>query len=448
MKKVCLIWCLLPVSVLAQEHFSGINTSQRTGIINAGTNPAELANFSTTYDVNILSISVKGANNNVGFNDLLGSDDFTDILFEGNGTVDLRLDGEIYGPSIAYKMKDWAFAFSTKAYTKLDLVDVDTNLGDALTGSAVSSFLTGSSFINSTDNQRVTGTSWGEIGISAAHTLYEDSDHKFNAGVTFKILFPGSYVNFGADQFTGTITNTLGDLELTDTQADLNIAYSGNLGEDFTEFNDYFKSLFGKPNGFAADLGVNYQLKDNGGDTYKLNVGLALRNLGGMTFDSANNSETSYTLSIQGAESLNLNQFQNAKSMKDVENILLATGYLDKTENTQTSFKVKLPTLFSAYADVKVIPSLYVTAYTQLKVKKDDGNDQIAGQNIFTVTPRYTVKNYEVYVPFSQSEFSGFATGIGFRAYGFFLGSGSAITALLSDSKQADAYLGYSFKLD
>lgn len=447
MKKIFLTFCGLAfLTVSAQEHYSGINTSQRTGIINAGVNPAELMNIGATYDIHIFSVSGKISNNQLGFGDLVGNGNFLDDLFTGNGSVDLRLDGEITGPSIAWKTEKWAFAFSTKAYARLDMVNVDMNLGDALTDSAIDSFFFGSSTVNTNDNQRMNGTSWGEIGISGATNLYDDGTHELNAGVTLKLLFPGSYVNFGADSFTGKITNDFGDTYLTEARANLNIAYSGNLGDSFTEFNDYAKSLFGKPNGFGADIGVNYQWKDGEGP-YKLNVGVSVRNIGAMTFKSSNNSSTNYVLNVQGTDTLNLNQFQNAKSMKDIESILLASGYLNKTVNEKQSFKVKLPTLLSLYADVKIVPSFYVTAFTQFKTIKDDENGQIASQNIVSLTPRYTVKNYELWMPFSQSEFSGFSTGLGFRAYGFFIGSGSLVTALF-DSKQADAYIGYSFQLD
>lgn len=447
MRKLFLMCCGLAfMSAAAQEHYSGINTSQRTGIINAGVNPAELMNIGTRFDVHIFSVSGKASNNELGFGDLVGSGSFTDKIFAGTGKIDLRMDGEITGPGLAFKMDKWAIALTSKAYAKLSLVDVDADLGDALTRSALDSFLTGFTTINNNDNQRMNGTSWGEITLSGAALLYEDNDHKLNAGASVKLLFPGSYVNFGADQFTGKITNEFGKLTLTDAQANLNIAYSGNLADNFGEFGDYTRSLFGKPNGVAADFGINYRLKDSDGP-YKLNVGVSVRNIGAMTFKSSNNSDTNYVLNIQGTDSLNLNQFQNAKSMKEVEAILLASGYLNKAVSEKKSFKVQLPTMFSAYADVKVIPSFYLTAFTQFKMRKDEENAQIAGQNIFSLTPRYTTKNYEVWLPFSQSEFSGFASGVGFRAYGFFIGSGSAITALF-DSKQADAYLGYGFQLD
>lgn len=448
-KAIIIALLFLFVKMNAQEHFSGISTSQRTGIINAGINPAELANLSTQYDFNVLSMSVKASSNKVGFNDLLKDWNAVESkLFDGNDAASLSFDAEIYGPGIALKVDKWGFALTTKAYAKLDVVDVDNNLGNALTQSIINSFFIGRTQINNNYNQRISGTSWGEVGLSAARNLYEDDKHKLNAGGTFKLLFPGSYANFGADKFNGTINNTLGIVSLTNTSANLNIAYSGNLGNDFTKFGDYAKSLYGKLNGIAADIGVNYQLKDNDREHYKLNLGLAVKNIGGMTFKSSNNSSTNYVLTIQGNDTLNLNQFQNAKGMTEVERLLLASGYLDKNSNDKKDFKVKLPTIFSGYADVKVVPDFYVTVFTQQRLQKNDANDQITSQNIISLTPRYALKNYEVFVPFSHNELSGIAGGIGFRAYGFYLGSGSIITALISDSKQADAYFGYSFKLD
>ncbi|MBC7606067.1 MAG: hypothetical protein H7199_03815 [Burkholderiales bacterium] len=449
MKKLLIVGVILFFAKsVSQEHFSGINTSQRIGIVNAGINPAELANLSTTFEINIFAASVKASSNKVGFSDLLNSSNLEALQFSGAGASSLSFDGEINGPGIAYKMNNWGFAFTTKAYAKLDVVAVDSQLGTALSQSIANSFLINSSQINSTDNQRLNGTSWGEIGLGAARNLYDDSEHKFNVGVTFKLLFPGSYANFGADKFNGTVNNNLGNLTLTNTFANLNIAYSGNLGDDYSKSSDYFKSLYGKLNGVAADLGANYQWKDTDGQHYKVNVGLALKNIGGMTFKSNNNAATNYTLSIQGSQSLNLNQFQNATSLKEIERLLLASGYLNKTNNDKKDFKVKLPTIFTAYADFKIIPSFYATLYTQQKLKNDADNDQITSQNIVSLTPRYTLKNYEVFLPFSHSEVSGIAGGIGFRAYGFYLGSGSIITALISDTKQADAYFGYGFKLD
>jgi hypothetical protein len=58
----------------------------------------------------------------------------------------------------------------------------------------------GTSLLNNENNQRVNGTSWGEIGFSAARNLFEN-DKTNLVSVLLKLLFPGSYTNFGADKF-------------------------------------------------------------------------------------------------------------------------------------------------------------------------------------------------------------------------------------------------------
>jgi hypothetical protein len=451
MKKLILIVVLLCNAALySQEHFAGLTTSSRSGIITAGMNPAELANLSTKYEVNIVGLSINVANNKVGFSDLTSDKEIEELIFVGDEPVNMRFDAEIYGPSFAMKYNKWAFGLTTKANGKLDIVDVDTRLGDAISTSGLNTLLVASTFLNDSGNQRIIGTTWGEVNVSAARTLYENSIHKLNGGVTFKLLFPGSYANLGAGQFTGTISQNLGQVYLTDANANLNIAYSGSLADSFSNFDDYAGSVFGGLNGFATDFGVNYQWKDENGvdntkgnkNKYKLNAGFAIRNMGSMTFKDENNNSTNYKLEIQGTESLNLNQFENVDNLQEIETILLNSGYLTETSGSK-DFKVDLPATFSVYADVKVIPVLYVSAFLQQKMKDDNENDQITAQNIFTLTPRVYLGSFEAYVPFSNSDVSGFNTGIGFQYKGFYLGSGSIITALINDSKQADVYVGF-----
>lgn len=152
---------LLGFAALAQEHYSGINTSQRGGLLNAGINPAELMNFNGRFDVHVLSISGKLANEQIGFRDLFGNEDFSNQLFKSGNNVNLRIDGQFNGPGIAFKMPKWALALSSRAYTRLDMVDVNPYLGDALTRSITDSFFSGVSYVNSDGNQRLSATAWG-----------------------------------------------------------------------------------------------------------------------------------------------------------------------------------------------------------------------------------------------------------------------------------------------
>jgi len=207
-------------------------------------------------------------------------------------------------------------------------------------------------------------------------------------------------------------------------------------------------------NGFATDLGFNYQWKDKpetnpkkNWNKYKLNVGLAVRNIGTMTFKDDNNNSTNYTLNISGTQSLNLNQFENVDSLPQIETVLTNASNNGEISFVKTQsnkdFKVKLPTVFSAYADVKIISKLFITGYIQQKLNDDNANDQISIQNSVTITPRVNLGYFEVYSPWTNNEVSGLNGGIGFRVGGFYLGSGSIVTAMINDSKQADFYTGF-----
>ncbi|MFN3754168.1 DUF5723 family protein [Flavobacterium sp.] len=443
MKKIILTVCLLiGLNTFAQDHYSGISTSSRIGILNANINPAELANLSKKFEVNIYGLSFNVSNNKIAFSDFNSDTDFEQLLFQGSSPVNARIDTEILGPGFAMRWQKWGFAITTKAYAKFDMVDIDPTIGNAITNNNI---ILNTTLLNNPGNQRLSGTSYGEVGLSAARTVFETEKHRFSAGVTLKILFPGSYSNFGLSNLNGTVNeNASGAYLTTNSPASLNIAYSGNLAESFTNFDDYSKSIFGGLNGFAGDIGFNYQWKK--GKDYKVNAGLAIRNIGSMTFKDDNNSSTNYVLDIQptvqNPQGLDLSSFEDVDSLRDVEQILTDSGYLTQTSG-ETNFKVKLPTVLSTYADFRIIPKIYVTAYLQQKLNEDAGNEQITVPNIFSITPRVNLGFFETYVPVTFNEISGTNVGLGFRLGGFYLGTSSLVSALISDSKQGDIYTGF-----
>jgi hypothetical protein len=262
MKKLFLVsLSLVGFSLFSQEHYAGLTTSSRVGVLTAGMNPAELVNMSNKFETSVFGISFNIGNNKIGYSDLTSDKNIEDLIFTGTEPVNMRIDAEINGPGIAVKYKTWAFGFATKANAKLDVIDVDAKLGDAISNSGLSSILS-TTTLNNNYNQRINGTTWGEVNLIAAKTLYDKGNHKINGGITFKLLFPGSYANLGADKFSGTIVQSAGQGFLTNTNANLNFSYSGSLADSFSNFDDYTKSIFGGLNGFAGDIGINYQWKD------------------------------------------------------------------------------------------------------------------------------------------------------------------------------------------
>lgn len=444
MKKLTFIaLVLLTVNSYSQEHFSGITTSKRVGILNGGMNPSEFANLSSKYEIELFSLSVNVSNNKIGFKDLTKNEDLERLIFDGDGNVDFDLSAAVNLPSFGMRYKKWGFGIATKAFVKASIIDLDGDLGNALINDEINS-VTGIANITSSDNQRVNATTYGEVGISVARTLYQTEKHQFNAGVTFKLLFPGSYANIGLNNFTGQLTNNpVNGLSLTETNTSLNLAYSGNFANSFSETDDYMKSVFGGLDGFATDLGVDYQLL-NEDKSYKLKVGASVRNMGSMTFSGDDNVSENYNLLIPEGQSLDLDVFDDVEGLQDVEAVLNNSGFFTKSSSSD-EFKVKLPTVLNFYADYSIVKRLSITGFVQQKIGDQSADDQITSQNMFTITPRVTFGAFETFIPIGNSEISGGTVGLGFRIGGFFLGSNSILSAVTSDSKQADLYFGFRF---
>lgn len=165
MKNLLLLPILLStINGFSQDHFSGINTSKRVGILNIGMNPSELSNLNSRFEVQLFSSSVNVSNNKITFNDIIDGNNLENLIFKGSEPVNFNIDTEFYGPGFAIKLLKWGFAVSSKGYIKGNIVDVDPNLGSALTSNAINA-IGGSSVISSANNQRMNTTNWGKLGF-------------------------------------------------------------------------------------------------------------------------------------------------------------------------------------------------------------------------------------------------------------------------------------------
>lgn len=438
MKKNILLFVLFTMSnAFAQEHFGGASTSRRVGITNISNNPSELMNLDSKFEVQMMATSFNISNNKIGFKDIIDGGDIKDLVFKNGEAVNLNIDTEVAGPSVAIRLLGFGFAVTTKANMKLNLVNVDPVLGDILSNGNTSNV---TSIINK-GNQKMSGILWGEVGLSAAKRLIKTEKHQINAGATLKLLFPGAFGNIAVGNLNGTIANNSGNMELSNATGNLNIAYSGGLATNFTDFNDYTKSIYGPLSGMSGDVGVDYQYKPDGRN-FKLKIGAAVKNIGSMTFKSDNNYSKDYT--IDPTATLNMNQFQNAESFANIETTLINSGFVD-LKQSQKDFKIKLPTVVNLYADLKIISKFSVTAFMTQKMGAIEDNDQIFTQNSITLIPRVNLSIFEAYIPITKNEISGTSAGFGLRLGGFFIGSNSAVTALMNNSKQIDIYTGFRF---
>jgi hypothetical protein len=82
-----------------------------------------------------------------------------------------------------------------------------------------------------------------KLGFSSP-SAFENENSSLNGGLTLKLLFP--VLTLILLNFNGTVsTNILGNAELTNANANLNIAYTGNFANSFTNTGDYTRSVLG-----------------------------------------------------------------------------------------------------------------------------------------------------------------------------------------------------------
>ncbi|AFL85971.1 hypothetical protein Belba_3469 [Belliella baltica DSM 15883] len=444
MKKKLLILLLLfgaAQLATAQGTIIGIQNSPRKSMISSIMNPAEINNLDKKVEVNFFSINGSVNNNTISYGDILEfGEDVIDVAFQGaNGPVNMRTDASILGPSIGIKSGKWAFGFSTQAFLRADIIDLDPTLGQSILDIAFESS-NSMTAISSEYNQRVNAAGWAEMGFLLGREIINTEKHKFSIGATAKLLFPGSYANFGLDRLSAVIVQDEFEVSLTEATGTLNLSYSEADfdGSSFGLGTDGFN--FGKVNGVGFDFGGNYLLKDAEGRS-KLNLGLSVRNLGSMRFAEGQVNNT-YSMNIPEGEFFSLDQLSD--NLDEVEQQLLASGYFTKTTETD-GIKTNLPSIVSGYAELKLLKKLYLSAYGQVRTGDDFANETITAQNLFVITPRLVLGKFEVYSPWTKTEVSGYAGGLGLRFGGFFVGSNSILTGLTADTKQADFHVGLSW---
>lgn len=441
-----LIFLFSTSEIFSQEHLLGITTSSRGGLLNGFNNPAELSNMNMKFDVNLFNTSVNFSNNKLSFNDLLDGSNLEDKFFSGTEAANVRVDALVIGPGIAFKNGNWTYAISTLANIKANIINVDTNLGDAIQNGALSNLISQTT-LSSLENQRLNAATWGEIDFSLSRKLIDIARHQVNAGATVKLLFPSAYANFSASNLQGTIQNNLGDIQLANASAQVNLAYSGFLGNDFNDTSNYANFFKQGINGVAFDIGGTYRFKEANSNKYIISAGLAVKNIGVMSYKDDTNTSIDYNLNVGNSPTLDLNQFESANSLTEIETILAQpqnAQFFQKTK-TNEAFKVKLPTTINVYADFKVTSKFYATASINQKVTDDSESDVTTTQNTYSIIPRLIFGQFEMFAPQTSNEISGFTSGFGMKIYGFYLGSSSIVTAALNNSKQADIYLGFRF---
>lgn len=428
----------ITINTIAQSYI-GFLTDNYSGVHGVINNPASLADSKYKFDINLAGASALFGNDFYGFDATKLLDE--DYAIETDGVKFPESENNIFGnidilgPSVLINIdRKSAFAVFTRFRSFYNVTSINGNEIDKIDNG----FDQNQDFNASLDKTLISTNTWAEIGITYSSILIDDNKHFFKGGFTFKYLK-------GLGNAYATSDNLSLNYEANETIPGGTTPGSVTVGGDFTygysenfkENTDEIEAISGAA-ALGLDLGIIYEWRPNelthnytGYNKYKLKLGLSVTDIGSITYD---NIEERYDLT--NSQPISQQNFENIKSAQDIRT------FFDIQSTGQTE-KAVLPTAFHFNADWNINQKFYLNFNTDISLTKKGKLNRSHAANMFTLTPRYETKWFTIQTPVSFQQHSGLNIGGGFRAGPIYVGSGSAISALLKkDTKAIDVYAG------
>jgi hypothetical protein len=432
------------------QDFQGFRTSKYSGVNGVFFNPANTAGSPYRFDANILSFSTTVANDQASFklstiSETFKGDSIKNQLFGKNaGASSGVINLDFHGPSVMFNIgKKNAIALTTRARLFANVTDVDGKLFDKIS----EDFTNDPSLpytISSKEKMRISANGWSEFGLSYGRVIKDEVAHHFKAGITVKYLAGAGNAYMNIDNFNGTIDENI--IENAYLQNTTGRIATGFGGINFSDFKADDLMNF-ESSGFGADLGVVYEYHPGNSKDYKLKVGVAVLDLGSIKYEKDMQRSGAYDINITGNKKFKLNELDGVE-FDNINNFFAShpNYFTPAGDNSETSYKVSLPTTLQIDADYHVASGFYVNLASQ--VSMSNNNSKVFNNKTYssvTFTPRFETKQFGAYIPLNYNQLSKFNAGASFRFGPLFIGSGSILSALVGHSKQLDGHIGVRF---
>ena len=444
---------LLCMSQLFSQTYPGYRTGNYTGVNGVVFNPANIADNRFKWDINIIAVNgfVGTDQGGLKFSDITKSfnaDDLKSNLLKGHAQLNSLDYVDILGPGFMLSLSPkTSIALTTRSRVFANVKDVNGDLANAIIDPDNSGITTPIALNGGRSLTHATG--WTEIGGSIGQVLTpKGSHHFFKAGLTLKYIAGTADSYLTTDGITGSLENLGGTANIVGPAA-------GYLSINATDanFSDYKISDIFKfsGHGFGGDLGFVYEFRPNDVDysmytndrwanKYKLKVGISLLDLGTIKFNQASNQAGNYNMDIPAGGNFNLDQF-SGKAINEFVPVLNNSADFVKGTPQSSSYNVNLPTTIQANIDYLFAGNWAVNLSGQFNTNKAI-NYNLYYYNSYSVTPRWENSLVSVELPLNYNELTQFNAGLAVRIGPFFIGSGTVLSALFHDTKQADLHVG------
>jgi hypothetical protein len=452
--KILFIACslLFGTKITAQEQFSGLLNSPRVSLLQGLNNPAELVNLDKKNEIAAGNFSFIVSNNKIASSDIFSNADLESKLFNSPGDINMNVSTQFISIGYGIRWKRFGVSLSSNTYGQFNLENINPLLGDALLNS-------GGNFLNvmpiniqSDKLQKLNMTLYTDIAVGFGIKILNAKNHKINAGVNAKLLFPKAFANIGIDQLNAQLIQVNQGVNAFTATGNINIAYSADTQLNTTTLNPFSDLSFSNLSGVSLGFGFNYQyyrtkdLENGKTNNYLINIGASYTNSGKAKFDSNATKSHNYQLNITpnalNPNGLDLNQIGSLSSPNDIYNLLSTNNFITSgTSNKEVN--IELPKKLNLYADIKFLKVLYGSVYWQ-KNLNDTNNLNISSPDYLTITPRLVLGKFELFTPFTNSSIAETSIGAGIKWGMFYMTSSSGLSMAFGSTKQADFSIGLS----
>ncbi|MDQ6469216.1 DUF5723 family protein [Flavobacterium sp. LHD-80] len=433
MKRTLLLFCFFGSFFYARsQSYFGFRDDNYAGIQSALFNPSVIVDSKYRADVTIFSASATGQNDLYGFNFAEVLDGNYDIQTDASKNIKTNNRGnvnfDILGPSFMMNITpQHSIALFTRVRSVTGLIDVNGQLIDELNKDLDVS----NSFLIQGGNPNGVSNSWAEIGASYATIFLDEEDHFIKGGLTVKYLLAGVNGYISGNDLSVAFNKNNANPALSEYYSTGTLKTAASY--DYQNGND--PKFSGASAGVGLDLGFTYEYRTNChtciGNRYKFKAAASVTDIGKINYK--NITENTYNL----AGRVTQDDIDNAESIFE----FFDTHYTKVA--SRTGIKANLPTALHTNFDWNIDNKFYLNLSTDFSLVNAKNINGTALPNSVTFTPRYETRQFSFYVPVTYMEFSGTQVGTGFRAGPLFVGSGSLISNLFSNtSKACNLYVG------
>jgi hypothetical protein len=456
------------VGVFAQQDL-GIRNGNYAGIQGALLNPSSIADSKLKWDVNILSVGVvfdnnflyapKSSLNFLGFKKIIDGSIHEDLFGthfdpqQPNKLYNVTLSTEILGPSFFIKVaKKHEIGLTIEGRSYANIKDISGNLGQNAFAYFLQKSLWNTPF---QDNRtRINTMGWLQYGLHYATVLYSQGKNELKVGVSLNYL-QGIAAAYAKNVNINYTINDTTHLVFANSSVD----YGRTNTDTYRKIGSYNDLNHG--HGIGADIGFTYVhltdqaiytdqqgrplQNDPDRSNYVYRIGISLIDLGAINF---NRNAAAYHLQTAGAD------FSNWHSSKFSGNDQLdrtLSAVFNEGDSSRSfvsdHFKMGMPAAISIQADWNIYQHFFANTTIVKGFGHGDGQG-VTRPDIYSITPRYETKNYEVSLPMSLIYYGIMKPRLGLALrYRYFYIGGDAPGSLLklTSLERADVYAGVHF---